>query len=522
MYPGHWAKEFPDKPAVIDAATGASRTYRELDERSNRLAQLMWQRGLRRGDHVSIFMENNLVFFDVLWAAFRSGLYLTTVNRYLTGEEAGYIVDDSESQVLVASTALAEAAAEIPAHAPNCPNWLMADVPAGATPNDGFEDLETLLADQPAAPLAEEPAGSFMLYSSGTTGRPKGIIRPLPEGSISDADSPVGGLQQALWGMDENAVYLSPAPLYHSAPIGFCQSVQALGGTVVMMRRFDPIVALQAIDDYSVTHSQWVPTMFTRMLKLPPEDRAGFNLSSHKVAIHAAAPCPQEVKRRMFEWWGPILYEYYGGTEMNGFTHCSPDEWLAHPGTVGHPILGTIHICDEEGKELPNGESGIVYFELPAMPFEYLKDPQKTKDAQHPDHPNWSALGDVGYVDDDGFLYLTDRATFMIISGGVNIYPQEIEDALVMHDKVADVAVIGVPNEEMGEEVKAIVQPASGVEPDAALEAELIAYAREHVAHYKCPKSVDFRAELPRLPTGKLYKRLLKDEYWGKTGSRIV
>ncbi len=517
MYPGHWAKKFPDKPAVIDAATGAVRSYGALNDRSNRLAQLMWDRGLRRGDHISIFMENNLAFFDVVWAAFRSGLYLTTVNRYLTGEEAGYIVDNSESKVLVASRALAETAREIRPHAPGCATWLMTD---GAV--DGFEDFEEAIAAHPAEPLDEEPAGTFMLYSSGTTGRPKGIFRPLPEGSIAEDNSPVGGLQQALWGFDENAVYLSPAPLYHSAPIGFCQSVQVLGGTIVMMRRFDPLDALRLIDEYRVTHSQWVPTMFTRMLKLPPEERAGFDLSSHKVAIHAAAPCPQEVKRRMFDWWGPILYEYYGGTEMNGFTHVGPDEWLAHPGTVGRSLLGAIHICDEDGKELPNLEPGIVYFELPEMPFEYLKDPQKTKDAQHPEHANWSALGDVGYLDDDGYLYLTDRATFMIISGGVNIYPQEIEDALVLHPKVADVAVIGVPDPEMGEAVKAVVQPVAGVTGSSALAAELIGYAREHIAHYKCPKSVDFRAELPRLPTGKLYKRLLKDEYWGKTGSRIV
>ena len=517
MYPGHWAKAFPDKPAVIDTASGLARSYGELNDRSNQLAQLMWQRGLRRGDHVSIFMENNLAFFDVVWAAFRSGLYLTTVNRYLTGEEAGYIVDNSESKVLIASRALADAARQIVDHAPNCSTWLMAD---GTV--DGFLDLEQAIAAQPKAPLAEEPAGAFMLYSSGTTGRPKGIIRPLPAGSIAEDNSPVGGLQQALWGFDENAVYLSPAPLYHSAPIGFCQSVQALGGTVVMMSRFDPVQALQAIEDHRVTHSQWVPTMFTRMLKLSEEDRSAFDLSSHKVAIHAAAPCPQEVKRRMFDWWGPILYEYYGGTEMNGFTHCNPEEWLAHPGTVGKALLGTIHVCAEDGRQLPNGEPGIVYFELPEMPFAYLKDPQKTKDAQHPEHGNWTALGDVGYVDDEGYLYLTDRATFMIISGGVNIYPQEIEDALVLHPKIADVAVIGVPNPEMGEEVKAVVQPAAGVAGDDALAAELIAYAREHIAHYKCPKSVDFRDELPRLPTGKLYKRLLKDEYWGKTGSRIV
>ena len=518
MYPGHWATVFPDKPAVIDAATGAVRTYGELNDRSNQLAQLMWARGLRRGDHVSILMENHIAYFDVVWAAMRSGLYLTTVNRYLTGEEAGYIVDNSESKVLVTSRALAEAASEIKPHAPQCATYLMVD---GAI--DGFEDFDAAIGAYPAEPLAEEPAGSFMLYSSGTTGRPKGILRPLVEGqSIAEDNPAVAGLLRALWGVDENTVYLSPAPLYHSAPVGFCQGMQAVGGTVVMMRRFDPVQALEAIDRYEVTHSQWVPTMFTRMLKLPEGERSGFDLSSHKVAIHAAAPCPPEVKRQMLDWWGPILYEYYAGTELNGFTHCGPEEWLAHPGTVGKSILGVIHICDEDGNELPTGEPGIVYFELPMVAFEYLKDPEKTKDAQHPEHANWSALGDVGYLDEEGYLYLTDRATFMIISGGVNIYPQEIEDAMVMHPKVADVAVIGVPNPEMGEEVKAVVQPVEGVTPDEALAEELVAYAREHIAHYKCPKSVDFRDELPRLPTGKLYKRLLKDEYWGKTGSRIV
>ncbi|HBP15166.1 MAG: AMP-binding protein [Pseudomonadota bacterium] len=517
MYPGHWATIFPDKPAAIDTANGETVTYRELNDRSNRLAQLMWDRGLRQGDHVSIFMENNLAYFEVLWAALRSGLYFTSVNRYLTTEEAGYIIDNSESQALITSIGVAEVAEGLAAFAPNCQTWLCV---GGSL--EGYEDYEDGINSHPAQPLEQEPAGTFMLYSSGTTGRPKGILRPLPEGLISSADNLVGGLLGGLWQFDENVVYLSPAPLYHSAPLSFSSGTQALGGTVVMMHRFDPIQALQAIEDYQVTHSQWVPTMFTRMLKLPEADRSGFDLSSHKVAIHAAAPCPPDVKRQMFDWWGPIVYEYYGGTELNGFTHCGPEEWLAHPGTVGRSLLGTIHICDEDGTELPNGEQGIVYFEMETMPFEYLKDAEKTREAQHPKHANWTALGDVGYVDDEGYLYLTDRATFMIISGGVNIYPQEIEDAMIMHDKVADVAVIGVPNAEMGEEVKAIVQPADGVQPDEDLAEELLGYARERIAHYKCPKSVDFRDELPRLPTGKLYKRLLKDEYWGKTGSRIV
>jgi fatty-acyl-CoA synthase len=362
-----------------------------------------------------------------------------------------------------------------------------------------------------------------MLYSSGTTGRPKGIVRPLANAKIYDEGATATGmLQKMLWGFDTDTIYLSPAPLYHSAPIGFCTATLALGGTVVMMPRFDEIGALEAIEKHAVTHSQWVPTMFTRMLKLPEDDRTGFDLSSHRVAIHAAAPCPAGVKQQMFDWWGPILYEYYAGTELNGFTHATPEDWLSHPGTVGKPLLGVIHICDDEGNELPPGEPGIVYFEMPEMPFSYHKDAEKTKGAQHPEHSNWSALGDVGYLDEDGYLFLTDRATFMIISGGVNIYPQEIEDAIILHPKVADVAVVGVPDDEMGEAVKAVVQPAAGIEPGPELEAELLAYTREHIAHYKCPKSVDFMDELPRLPTGKLYKRLIKDAYWGKKGSRIV
>ncbi|HEX7036768.1 MAG TPA: AMP-binding protein [Pseudomonadales bacterium] len=517
MYPGKWAKAFPDKPAVIHAATGETITFRELNDRSNQLAQLMWRKGLRPGDHVAIFMENHLRYFEVVWAAMRSGLYLTTINRYLTDEEAGYILDDCEAQVLITSKYLGEVAGALPRFAPRCHTWLMVD---GTAP--GFVSYEDAIAAEPAEPLEDEPAGQFMLYSSGTTGRPKGIVRPLPGHKIHEDAGPVGALQRALWGFDENSVYLSPAPLYHSAPIGFTTATTALGGTVVMMPRFDEIGALQAIERYRVTHSQWVPTMFTRMLKLPEAERRRFDLSSHRVAIHAAAPCPVAVKQQMMDWWGPIIYEYYGGTELNGLTHCNPEEWLAHPGTVGRPVIGTLHICDENGKELPPGEPGLVYFELPEMPFRYHKDDAKTKSAQHPEHPNWSALGDVGYVDEEGYLYLTDRATFMIISGGVNIYPQEVEDHLIMHPKVADVAVIGVPDPEMGEAVKAVVQPADGVEPGPELEAELLAYAREHLAHYKCPKSVDFRDELPRLPTGKLYKRLLKDEYWGKGRSRIV
>ena len=385
----------------------------------------------------------------------------------------------------------------------------------------GYADYEQAIGAYTGKPLAEEPAGASMLYSSGTTGRPKGITRPLPEHSISDPENRIGALEKMLWGWSEDTIYLSPAPLYHSAPLGFCIATQATGGTVAMMSKFDAETALRNIDAFSITHSQWVPTMFSRMLKLDI-DRSQFDLSKHKVAIHAAAPCPSQVKQEMLDWWGDMIYEYYAGTEVNGLTHVTPEVWRTKPGTVGQPILGTIHICNDDGEELPTGEEGIVYFELPTMAFRYHNDDEKTKDAQHPNHPNWSALGDIGYVDEDGFLFLTDRATFMIISGGVNIYPQEIEDAMVMHPKIVDVAVIGVPNQEMGEEVKAIVQLAEGVIATENLEQELLTYTREYIAHYKCPRSIDFEKELLRLPTGKLYKRLLKDRYWGGGQSKIV
>jgi len=516
MYPGEYARTTPDKAALIVANSGEIITYHELNERSNRLAQLMWQVGLRKGDHLAIFMENNPRYYDVIWAALRSGLMLTTINRYLSTDEAAYILNDCEAKVLVSSKALADTASGLEELAPACKTRLMVD---GVI--DGFESYEESVNACPAEPLAREPGGSFMLYSSGTTGKPKGIVRAAPDFDIADG-IPLMELHIGLWNYNSEMVYLSPAPLYHSAPLGFSTVVQSVGGTVVMMERFDPVNALAFIDRYQVTHSQWVPTMFTRFLKLAEKVRSEFDLGSHQVAIHAAAPCPKQIKQQMIDWWGPIIYEYYGGTEVNGLTHITSEEWLDHKGSVGKPILGITHICDDTGAELESGEPGLVYFEMPEVPFEYHNDSDKTKSSQHPQHPNWSALGDVGYVDKDGYLFLTDRASFMIISGGVNIYPQEIEDALVMHPKVADVAVIGVPHAEMGEEVKAVVQVMPGTEKTVELEQQLLAYARDTIAHYKCPKSIDFEDELPRLPTGKLYKRLLKDRYWGTTETGIV
>jgi long-chain acyl-CoA synthetase len=515
MYPGFWSTRSPDKAAAIAASNGRTVTHRELDERSNQLAQLFRDRGLQTGDHVAVFMENSLEIFDVLWAALRSGLYLTTVNRYSTADEAAYVVDNCDARAMVTSARLAEVAAGIPHRAPRCGVRLMVGGSAA-----GYEDYEAALGGYPAEPIPDESRGEFMFYSSGTTGRPKGIMRPLSGLPIS-VGLPLNEMFRNQWLVDETAVYLSPAPLYHSAPLASSASVQSLGGTVIMMDAFDAREALALIERHQVTFSQWVPTMFVRMLKLPTEVRMAFDLSSQRVALHGAAPCPQQVKREMLAWWGPIIHEYYGGTELNGTTYASPDDWLSHPGTVGRPILGTLHICDEEGNDRAIGEDGLVYFERDALPFEYYKDQKQTRGAQHPRFPTWTTLGDIGHIDADGYLYLTDRATFMIVSGGVNIYPQEIEDCLIMHPKVADVAVFGVPDDDFGEAVKAVVQPADGEVGTDDLERELMAFAREQLSRYKCPRSIEFTSELPRQPTGKLYKRLLRDRYWLGRDTRI-
>ncbi|HVY02226.1 MAG TPA: acyl-CoA synthetase [Caulobacterales bacterium] len=507
MYIADHARATPDKPAMISAETGAIVTFKTLDDRSNQLARYLYAQGLRHGDHIALLMENNLRFMDVVWAAFRSGLYITTINRYLPAEDAAYIVKDCGAKALITSFYKKDVAAAIATLIPDCPIRLMVD---GVIP--GWTSYEEALAAQPAAPLEEEWIGDAMLYSSGTTGRPKGIVRPLAK--LHPREGFARRQMGNRYAFSADTIYLSPAPLYHAAPFTYVMNVQSFGGTVVMMEHFDAAAAIDLIERHRVTHSQWVPTMFVRMLKLPKEMREGRDLSSHKFAIHAAAPCPVDVKRQMIEWWGPVIYEYYAGTEAAGATFIDSEDWLKHPGSVGRAMVGIIHICDENGDEQPIGEPGLVYFEREIVPFTYHNDAAKTRAAQHPKHETWSALGDVGYVDKDGYLYLTDRKAFMIISGGVNIYPQMIEDALVLHPKVGDVAVFGVPDEEMGEAVKAVIEPAAGLAPDDALREELMAFAREKLARYMVPKSIDFIEEMPRLPTGKLYKRVLRDAYW--------
>ena len=509
MYPGHHARTTPDKAAQIMASTGEVTTYRELDEAANRLARLLHDRGLREGDHISILAENHPRYYEAFWAAMISGLYFTTINRYLSAEEAAYLVNDSGSSVLITTNAMANTAAQLLDLIPDCRHRLMMD---GAV--DGFESFEDAVAAMPSEPLPRLPKGAVMLYSSGTTGKPKGILRPLPGVEVHDDSlSGISMLERHLLGMSEDSVYLSPAPLYHSAPLMWNAGLHELGGTLVIMDRFDPERYLAYVEQYSATDSQLVPTMFIRMLKLPEEVRNRYDLSSLKMAVHAAAPCPVAVKEQMIEWWGPIIQEYYAATEGSGLCFIGPDDWLAHKGSVGKAMVGTLHICDDDGRELPTGEPGLVYFDQETPPFEYHGDPEKTKDSRHPENSSWTTVGDIGYVDEEGYLYLTDRATFMIISGGVNIYPQEVEACFALHPKVADVAVFGLPDEEMGEYVHAVVQLEDGVEGTDDLAEELRSYARERLAGYKVPRVVDFRADFPRLPTGKLYKKPLREEY---------
>ncbi len=515
-HPGVHAATRGDHPAIVMAGSGEVVTYRQLDERSNRLAHLLRDQGVEPGQRVAVFMENQVRFMEVVWAAMRTGCYVTAVNSFLSAEEVAYILDDCDARLVVGSAARAEVCAAIdPASTPAVERWLMTGgLPdgAGGPPWERYEDA---VAGYPTGPVDDERAGWYMLYSSGTTGRPKGIVRPLPTTAVDELDPRTAGFFTTHYGFGPDMVYLSPAPLYHAAPLAFSNSVHRVGGTLVVMERFDPVSCLAAIERHRVTHAQFVPTMFVRMLKLDPADRDRFDLSSLRVAIHAAAPCPVDVKHRMIDWWGPILYEYYAGTEGNGSTFIDSEEWLAHPGSVGRAHSGRVHICDAEGNDLPPGEIGAVYFSGGGT-YEYHKAPEKTAAAQLPG--GRTTLGDIGYLDDDGYLYLTDRQAHMIISGGVNIYPREIEDVLISHPRVADVAVFGVPDPDMGEQVKAVVQPLDGVDGGEDLAAELIAYTRARIAHYKCPRTVDFEAELPRLPTGKLYKRLLRDRYRTEAG----
>jgi long-chain acyl-CoA synthetase len=508
-FPGVHARTQPDHPAIVMATSGETITYRELDEQSNRLAHLWHERGLRRGDHVAILLQNDPHWFDAVWAAFRSGLYFTPVNWHLTAPEVAYIVADCGARSVLTSAHLAEQVGDLDVEIPLVLDGDLA----------GWEGYDAAVAGQPTTDeLDDGPEGQGMYYSSGTTGRPKGILFPLTDRTVRDGHPVV--MMKSPISPKPDGVYLSPAPLYHTAPVVTCSLVHRVGGTTVIMERWDPEACLAAIERYRCTQAQFVPTMFVRMLKLPPEVRERYDLSSLEQITHAAAPCPVEVKKQMFDWVGPIIWEYYAGSENAGSTLIAPDEWLAHPGSVGLPRHCTVHICDDDHRELPVGEVGNIWFDAPATNFQYHGDPEKTAAGRSPE--GWFTIGDVGYVDEDGYLFLTDRQSFTIISGGVNIYPQEAEDVIVMHPAVADVAVFGVPDADLGEQVKGVVQLLDPADASPELEAELLAFCRDHLAAFKCPRSIDFTDALPRQDTGKLYKRLLKDQYWGDRTSRIV
>ncbi|WP_455287057.1 AMP-binding protein [Cupriavidus necator] len=515
MHPHIHAQRTPDKAAVIMASSGAVVTYRELDARSNQVAQLFRARGLRPGDRVAFLVENHTRLFELCWGAQRSGIVFICLNTRLNVADAAYIVNDSGAKMLVTTHAQAGIAAALADQTPALLGKLMLDGTVR-----GYEAYETALAACPAARIADEVTGGDMLYSSGTTGRPKGVFAPPSSPDIDDPTT-LTTLCQRLYGFDAGTHYLSPAPLYHAAPLRYNLTVQALGGTSVVMEHFDAEQFLRLVQQHRITHTQLVPTMFSRMLKLPEAQRLAYDVSSLRVAIHAAAPCPVQVKEAMIDWWGPVIWEYYAGTEGNGVTVVSTQEWLQRKGTVGRAMVGKLRICGPDGELMPPGEAGTIYF-AEGRAFTYHNDEAKTAESRHPQHPDWSTIGDVGYVDEEGYLYLTDRKANMIISGGVNIYPQEAENLLMTHPKVMDVAVIGVPNEDFGEEVKAVVQPADMAQAGPELAEELIAFCRANLSSIKCPRTVDFEAELPRLPTGKLLKRLLRDRYWAGHGNKLV
>ncbi len=494
-----------DRLAFQMCETGESVTFGQLDARADQVAQVLRSCGVTRGAHVALLMKNHRRFIEACFGADRAGVYYTTISTRLMADEMAYIVRDCAAQVLVVSTELGEVIQQL---RPLLPEGLRCF--AVGAPLPGFESWDAAVDAAAAAPIADPSQGLDMLYSSGTTGRPKGVKWPLPS-TPAGARTMLVDLLGPLFGYGRNCRYLSPAPLYHAAPLRHSMTVIKLGGTAFIMDAFDAERSLQWIARHRITHSQWVPTMFVRMLKLPEEVRTGYDMSSMQMAVHAAAPCPVDVKQRMLDWWGPIVHEYYAGTENNGFCTITPHEWLQHKGSVGRAVQGVLHICDEAGDELPPGETGLVYFS-DGPEFEYHNDPVRTAHSRNA--KGWSTLGDIGRLDEEGYLYLVDRRAFMIISGGVNIYPQEAESILIGHPKVADVAVIGVPSEDLGEEVKAVVQLLDPNDASPEMEAELLSYCRQRLASFKCPRTVDFDIDLPRQPTGKLHKQLLRGRYW--------
>ena len=510
MHPRHFAETTPDKPAVIIANGGPSLTYQQLEDRANQAAHLFRSLGVGRGDRVAMSLENCLEVFEFAWGAQRIGALFIAISSRLTADEVSYILEDSQSKVFLGSDYIGEALDKVPDLVPGIAFF------SKDGPRAPYKSWSDALDEQPVTAVENESIGLDMLYSSGTTGKPKGVLPALPsEDTPLKTIDKLSSLAEAFFGADDSTIYLCPAPLYHAAPLRWSQTIHRLGGTVVVMEKFDAENALELIEKHKITMAQFVPTHFNRLLALPEDIRTRYDVSSLTAAIHAAAPCPVPIKEQMIDWWGPIIHEYYAGSEGNGMTFINSEDWLQHKGSVGKAIKGILHICNEDGEPLPNGEEGLIYFEA-GDEFSYYNDPQKTAEAHN--SRGWTTLGDVGKLDEDGFLYLTDRKSFMIISGGVNIYPQEIENHLITHPLVADVAVIGGPDPDMGEKVIAVVQLHDTSKAGEETRDELVRFCRQSLSGIKTPRQIDFRDALPRAETGKLYKRLLRDEYWKAAG----
>ncbi|KQM97398.1 hypothetical protein ASE85_14015 [Sphingobium sp. Leaf26] len=504
QHPRRWAKADPDRPAVVYPSLGMTLSYGELDARANRCAHLLRARGLRRGDHFALLVENVPVFHELVWAGHNAGLYYTAISWRFHVDEIAFIIADCGARLVFHTTKQAGLVDELKVR---LPDLCFIDVSDGS-----------YAARFPATPIPDESRGSDMLYSSGSTGRPKGIKQHLPDDGI-DGPSKMFGIYADRYGWGDDMVYLMPCPLYHSGPMRFAMAMQQIGATLIVMEAFEAEGALLLVDQYRVTHAHWVPTMLVRLLKLPAEVKAGYDLSSVRTIVHGAAPIAPDVKRAAIDWFGPILEESYGGTEGNGLTMIGSADWLAHPGSVGRSFLGAIHILDDEGFEVPTGQVGTVWFSG-GPGFAYHQDPDRTAEAH--DASGRSTLGDIGYVDAEGYLYLTDRRSNMAISGGVNIFPQEAENRLISHPAVADASVFAVPDEDMGEVLHAVVQPLDPATDADALATELSGWCRAALATIKCPRSWEFRAQLPRHDTGKIYARHLKDEWLArhrKTGA---
>ncbi len=506
-----WAKIQPEKPAVVTAWGEESISFAKLEDEANRTAQLFRKLGMERGDTLSTLVGNSIEFLIINSGVHRSGLYLVPIASRLTAEETAYIINDSGSRIAIIDADTKHGATLAANFAQMCPKVEHVFAVRGDLP--GLKRWEDAVAEMPATMIDDPSVGAPMIYSSGTTGQPKGVKQPLSEAPYGE---PSGHLPLMVdwYHMRTRMDFIVSAPMYHSGANSFAMSTLALGGTVILFEKFDAEKMLQVIDRYKPHGGQFVPTMFTRMLKLPPEVRAKYDVSSLELALHSAAPCPVDVKRGMIEWWGPIFEDLYGGTENIGLCQIGSEEWLKKPGSVGRASHGVLHICDEDGNELPVGENGIVYFERPEAKFEYLGDEQKTKGSYDPQGRGWRTYGDIGHVDEDGYLYLTDRRSFMIVAGGVNIYPQEAENVLTMHPKITDVVVFGVPDADMGEAVKAVVQPADWNTAGPELEKELIDYCKSKLATLKCPATIDFQQQLPRDDNGKISKKALRDAYW--------